>query len=624
MKTILFSLALIMMPLVGDEIEIIESIPLDDMSDIHLDPVSPSTTQANMTSIPIDVPPREVSPLVVQPQSIAPEPEKWVNTLGGIHDSVVTKKSYLKGILAGQQYGEYAIAQLVSANLVKKFYRKDGYKTVWISSGFDINPNLFEMVEMIRGAENEGLKSETYHFSEITAILEQIKNDTGFSDKERTLAVTQVDVLLTDAFLTMAKDLREGEMNFSKFRQILNKKSAEDDINYKWDAPNRSINYVSLLRKVSASGGLENTLLALSNNNELYMQLKEAYKRYVDIVAQGGWQKIPKGEQLRKGVISKRRVPLLAHRLYMSGDLDFYDPNITIVTQEMKDAIKHFQKRMGIWPSGAVTESTRNTMNVSAQRRLDKIKLNLERMRWEKEPFGLEYVLINIPDFKMRFYKDGGKDVEMRVVVGKKSNPTPIFNSTLSYMVLNPTWSVPKSIVLDEMLPRIQEDPEYLAAHKFKLYQGWKSGREEIDAFSVDWWQYDEESHLPYSFVRQPGPGNPLGLVKFMFPNKYAVYMHDTPDKKLFKNSRRAYSHGCIRLHKPQELLSYLCDNFTDSSFETVERMQNSGKTQSVRLRHGVPVHVRYYTAWMEDDGAVNFRNDIYGYDGIQYNLLRN
>ncbi len=612
------------MPLLADEIEIIESIPLDDMSDIHLAPVSSSGAQAYATTIPIDVPPSEVSPIIIQSQSAITEPEKWVNSLGGMHDSEVTKKSYLKGILAGQQYGEYAIAQLVSANMVKKFYRKGNYKTVWITSGFDISPNLFEMVEMIRGAENEGLNSETYHFSEISAILDQIKNDVDLSDKERSLAVTQVDVLLTDAFLTMAKDLREGEIDFKKFRQILNKKSAKDDVNYKWENPNRSINYVSLLKKVSRSGGLESTLMALPSNNELYKQLKEGYRRYLDIVAQGGWKKIPKGEQLRKGIISKRRVPLLAQRLYMSGDLASYDPNITIVKQEMKDAIKHFQKRMGIWPSGAVTETTRNTMNVSAQRRLEKIKLNLERMRWEREPFGLEYVYINIPDFKMRFYKDGGKDIEMRVVVGKKTNPTPIFNSTLSYMVLNPTWSVPKSIVQDEMLPRIQEDPEYLAAHKFKLYQGWKSGREEIDPFSVDWWQYDEESNLPYSFVRQPGPGNPLGLVKFMFPNKYAVYMHDTPDKRLFKNSRRAYSHGCIRLHKPQELLSYLCDNFTNSSFTTVERMQDSGKTQSVKLNRTVPVHVRYYTAWMEDDGSVNFRNDIYGYDQIQYNLLRN
>ena len=618
MKKTLFSLSLVLIPLLGDNLEIIDSIPLDDISDIHLNPVS-EPTQLVVTPAPAGEVP---SVVLVEPDFDRGDEDALVQGLSGMHDNVVTKKSYLKGILSGQQYDNYALADLESGGLVKQFYRKNQYRTIWISSGFDISPNLFELLDMIRNAENEGLESGHYHQAEIEAILNQIKEGVAFTDKERNLALTEIDVLLTDAFLTMAKDLREGKIDFDAFRRLLNKRATKNDINYKWDKPSRTIDYVGLLNKVSKEGNLARSLKQIQTDNELFLQLKRSYARYQNIVAEGGWKKIPGGEQLRKGIISKKRVPLLANRLYMTGDLASYNPNVTVVTQEMKDAIKHFQRRMGIWPSGAVTKTTRAAMNVSAERRLEKIKLNLERMRWEESAFGLDYVYINIPDFKMRFYKDGGKDIEMRVVVGKPDHPTPIFDSVFSYVVLNPTWTVPKSIVKDEMLPRIQEDPDYLNSKKFKVYNSWERDRTPIDPFSVDWWQYDEESTIPYSFVRESGPGNPLGVVKFMFPNKYAVYMHDTPDKRLFKNSRRAYSHGCIRLHKPKELLSYVSDYFMDMPPEEVKRLQKSGETRSVKLNRKIPVHVRYYTAWADDDGAVSFRSDIYGYDQMQYNLL--
>jgi len=209
-----------------------------------------------------------------------------------------------------------------------------------------------------------------------------------------------------------------------------------------------------------------------------YQALNNELTRLRRVQEQGGWKKIPKGKKLRLGSISKIRVPLMAERLYITEDLNFFDPDITIVTEEMKEALKHYQKRMGIWPSGVLTATTRNALNVSVEKRLKKIKLNLERMRWENREFGNEYIYINIPDFKMQFMKDGMQALAMRVVVGRTSNPTPIFDSVLSYMVLNPTWAVPNSIVKKEMLPRIQEDPDYLVTRKFKLYRGWKDDKE--------------------------------------------------------------------------------------------------------------------------------------------------
>ncbi len=603
MKNILFSTLLMTVTLFADaELEIVESIPLDDMRDIQSEYIVKEPTEA-----------------------VDNKPATWVNGLGAMHEKVESKRSYLKGILNGLEYGKYAPADLKEARAVKELYAKRHYNTFWITSDFDISANLFEMVDAIEKSGEEGLEQSKYHLSSIVGILDDLKNDVDLSHRDRNVAVAQVDVLLSDAFLTMAKDLREGELDYRKFNNILRAKSEKEEINYNWENPSRDMNYIAFLERVSESGNLERELLGLSTSNKLYFQMKEAYKLYKNIAIQGGWKKIPRGKQLRLGNISKKRVPLMAERLYLTGDLNYFDPDITVLTQEMKDALKHYQRRMAIWPSGVLTDITRNALNVSVEKRLKKIKLNLERMRWESKTFGSAYVYINIPDFKMRFVKDGLTEIEMRVVVGKKKNPTPIFTSTFSYMVLNPTWAVPSSIVKKEMLPRIQEDPDYLATRQFKLYK-WmsKNKKEEIDGFDIDWWQYDENSHLPYTFVRQAGKGNPLGNVKFMFPNKYAVYMHDTPQKALFKNSKRAYSHGCIRLHKPQALLEYMSDNYTQTPYESVQRMLKSGKSQSLSLDYGIPVYIRYYTAWADRDGGVNFRGDIYGYDKIQYKLLEN
>ncbi len=604
MKKILFSTLLITVSLFA-ELEIVDSIPLDDMSAI----------QSEYVVLKPDEELRDTDK----------KPEDWVNSLGAIHEKVESKRSYLKGILSGLEYGKYAPVDLKSSALVRKFYAKRHHNTFWITSDFDINENLFAMVNVIEKAGDEGLDQNKYHLSEIVGILDELKNDTELSHRDRNVAIAQVDVLLSDAFLTMAKDLREGEIDYKKFNAILRKKSEKEEVNYNWENPARGMNYVAFLESVGEDTNLEKALLGLVTPNELYTQMREAYKQYKNIALQGGWKKIPRGKQLRLGNISKKRVPLMAERLYLTGDLSYFDPDITVVTQEMKDALKHYQKRMGIWPSGVLTDITRNALNVSVEKRLKKIKLNLERMRWEGKAFGSEYVYVNIPDFKMKFIKDGLTEIEMRVVVGKKKNPTPIFDSTFSYMVLNPTWAVPSSIVKKEMLPRIQEDPDYLATRQFKLYK-WmgKNKKEEIDGFDIDWWQYDENSRLPYTFVRQAGKGNPLGNVKFMFPNKYAVYMHDTPQKALFKNSKRAYSHGCIRLHKPQKLLEYMSNNYTATPYTSVQKMLKSGKSQSLTLDYGIPVYIRYYTAWATIESGVNFRGDIYGYDKMQYKLLEN
>ena len=355
--------------------------------------------------------------------------------------------------------------------------------------------------------------------------------------------------------------------------------------------------------------------------NRIYSDLLDAWERYRIIVSDGGFVQVP-NVTLRLGSRG-RAVRKLAHRLFQSDDLDFYDEEYTVFDKPLKEALKHFQKRNGLRVTGVLDRITRRSLNIPAHKRLELIKLNLEHARWEKDAMDCSYVFVNIPAFMMYFKEEDKTLLKMRAVVGKKKNPTPIFQSYMSYVVLNPTWSVPQSIVKKEMLARLKEDPDYLAARNFKAYNGWSKNRKEIDPFEIDWNQYDEESDLPFNFVKQPGKGNPLGKVKFMFPNKYAVYMHDTNEKRLFKRSVRAYSHGCIRLQQPQKMLAFVAKNYMDQPYEKIKKMLKTSENASLHLQERIPVYIRYYTVWADEDG-VNFRSDIYGYDKIMARLIRN
>ncbi len=553
--------------------------------------------------------------------SVEPHSQGWVKDMGQ-EGHVIAIKSYLKGLLSGLNYQGVGISGLKSRALTKRFYAQRDYRTFWISTDYAINPNIFQMMDAIKSAPNEGLSSEKYHLNELTTILDSIKSSQSISTNDRNLNIAQLDIYLTDAFLTMAKDLYEGEIDMDRFHELLKQREAESDIHYSWDLPLKHKNYISLLNRMQGDSALQERLFGLSNSNNMLDTLKTAYSRYNDIRLQGGWPTIPRGVTLRLGSVDKRRIPLLAKRLYLSGDFDQFDFKGSKMTRPLYEALKHFQRRMGMWDSGKLNERTRRELNVPVEDRLKTIALNISRLRNEVADFGSEYIIVNIPDFRMNFVRDNENVIGMRVVVGRRKNPTPIFSARMKYFEVNPYWTVPDSIVKKEMLHRIQEDPDYLASRRFKMYRTWKNHATPVDPFDVDWWKYDDASRLPFHFVKEPGKGNPLGFVKFMFPNSHAVYMHDTDEHRLFKSPVRAYSHGCIRLQKPQKLLEFITQNYTDESLDQIEKLKQSKKNHSIRLNQSIPVHIRYFTAWANDDGGVSFRKDIYGYDKMQIPLM--
>ena len=614
-------LSLLVAKVVFAEVDIVESIPLSENDLRQLSTTTISQKELSEES------PNSAQDIVEVDEESSDKPDNsvkksgnWVDGIGNV-SSTLTIKSYLKGLLSGLEYNSQNIKDLKSKSLVEKFYKNRDFGTFWISTDYSINPNIFEMLALIKDASSYGLNRNKYHYDDLNSILEIIKNSDSLDENQRNFNIAIFDIYMSDAFLTMAKDLYEGEIDMRKFKDILSNKSQQSDIHYVWDLPTKSMNYLSFLKSLKDSSDMQSRLLSLSNSNNTLNSLIQAYKRYSDIVAMGGWQSIPKGKLIRVGTTDKR-VPLLAKRLYLSGD--FYDPDYqgTKMTKEISNALKHFQDRMGIWDSGNLNRRTRLALNVSAKERLRTIAINISRLRSEVKDFGDEYIIVNIPDFRMSFVKSGGDVLGMRVVVGRKRNPTPIFSSSMKYFEINPYWTVPSSIVKKEMLHRIQEDPDYLTSRGFKMYRSWKNGQKAADPFNVDWWQYSDDSNIPYHFVKEPGKGNPLGFVKFMFPNSHAVYMHDTDEKRFFKSPVRAYSHGCIRLQRPQELLEYITTNYTNQSLDEIEKLKDSKKNHSIRLNRYIPVHIRYFTAWANEDGGVSFRDDIYGYDKIAKDLL--
>jgi murein L,D-transpeptidase YcbB/YkuD len=544
----------------------------------------------------------------------------WTESLGELQKSDSVKKSYLVGMLTQQSYGIYKVDKINSKNDILELYEKNGNRLYWFDESKILSSDISNMIEAIKQAGTEGLDPERYSLQEIEFLYKKMSNGVLFDDRDYNLAATKLDILLSDAFLTLTKDLTQSQIDVKKFANILYQKSEEEGINYRWENRVPNYNFLALLEEAKSNGNFSETIYALAPNNTIYNNLKDVYQRYKTIQNQGGFVKIPKSRTLKLGMVSNI-VPKLRSRLMQSEDLEYSDGGKKF-DKALQNALKRFQKRVGLWASGVLNSTTRTALNVSVEKRLSKIKLNLERARLEKDDLSGRYIIANIPEFMMRFLDGSQELLKIRIVVGKPKNPTPIFQAKMSYVVLNPRWSVPNSIVAKEMLTKIQENPYYLEERNYKMYDSWKKDRKAVDSFDVDWFQYDEESKIPFNIVQEPGGGNPLGNVKFMFPNNHAVYMHDTTQKKLFKKSVRAFSHGCIRLQEPQKLLEFISSDYLGDSYESIKEKLKTGENQSLSLNDKIPVYIRYYTAFVDEFGSVHFGKDIYGYDKIAQKLL--
>jgi len=463
------------------------------------------------------------------------------------------------------------------------FYSRRAFRAAW-SNEHGPNRLADDLVDAIGRADLDGLDPEDYHLTRIRQLLDAVRDDAANgrpSDLER---VADLDVLLSDAFLLFGSHLLSGRVDPETLHPL-------------WDANRRGADLATALDEALASRKIARALRRLAPTDDGYQRLREALVRERILAHLGGWPSLPSGP------VSPE---LLQTRLELEGDWN------TGGGDSLSVALRRFQQRHGLETTGIVDSETRAELNVPAQTRVDQLRLNLERWRWLPQDLGHRRIMVNIAAQELQVIEDDEVVLWMRVVVGREYKRTPVFSDTVRYIVLNPNWHVPTSIAAEELIPRIRKDSTYLERFGMRLLTAGPDAQE-VDPRTVDWSGVSADS-FPYRLRQEPGRLNALGRMKFMFPNRYDIYLHDTPSRSLFSSAQRDFSHGCIRIEKPVELAVYLMKK-SKWNRDDIERALDEGTERTIYLPRPVSVHLLYWTAWADEDGTIQFRADINGVD---------
>jgi murein L,D-transpeptidase YcbB/YkuD len=391
---------------------------------------------------------------------------------------------------------------------------------------------------------------------------------------------------------TIVKIELELSKRFVRYSLDTYKDADIDDRSFETFVPIKKVSALALADSILARKNKDNTQYAASNS--YYNGLKEQLAKFVAIQKKGGWDTVSFLSKT-KYAPGKSFPEILSYkkRLNASGELAAIDTT-DIFTPELETAIKDYQTANGITPDGKITTPLVKSLNISAMKRVEQILVNMERMRWMPTKKEGKLILVNIPEFTLHVTEGDNHVIHMPVVVGKEGHTTTMFSDDLELIVFSPYWNIPPSIVKNEILPSISKNKNYLKENNMEVVSG---------------------GNIPE--VRQlPGPKNSLGLVKFLFPNSFNIYFHDTPAKSLFEKDNRAASHGCIRLADPVKMANYLLQDSPEWTPEKIDAAMHAGVEKTVKLKHSVPVIITYYTAWVDENKKMNFREDIYGNDG--------
>ncbi|MDH5298223.1 MAG: L,D-transpeptidase family protein, partial [Desulfobulbaceae bacterium] len=435
-----------------------------------------------------------------------------------------TQEAVRQRLEAAGQPGALTICHecLYDRAAVQEFYLSRLFQPAWSEEGRP-TPLAAELASAIRAAEAEGLMPEHYHLKHITALLSALDR------QPKAEAAADLDLLLTDAFLVLGSHFLSGRIN-------------PTTIDPEWLAKRREGDLPATLRKALASNDITATLQTLLPQQQGYAALHRALARYRQLVAKGGWPTVPTGPKLEPGARGPR-VAALRGRLAAEGDLAATAAAGDCFDDILGDAVRHFQARHGLDNDGVVGAATLAALNVPSSQRARQLVLNLERWRWLPPDLGQRHILINIAAFQLAFMEGETPTLAMRVVVGKPYRRTPVFSGTVTYLVLNPAWEVPSSIAAKDILPEIRKDRHYIQRLGFRVFQGWGAEARAINPATANR-QASRAGTFPYRLRQEPGPLNALGRVKFMFPNPYNVYLHDTPARDLFQKEKRTFSSG--------------------------------------------------------------------------------
>jgi len=478
--------------------------------------------------------------------------------------------------------------RIASRKLIPEFYEKRGYLPAWTRPG-----QLEALLAAVEASRTHGLDPTDYHVAALRRLA-------GARAVDSADAVADRDLLCTDALVRLAYHLHFGKAN---------PRELYPDWSFTRSLGN--IEPVQALEALVAAKDIMQAVERYAPRLPQYRQLQAALARYRAIEIMGGWPELPRGPKLEVGT-EDPRVEVLRKRLIASGDLKVVEaPKPTQFDAVLDAAVRRFQARHGLEVDGVVGRQTREALNIPVTQRIDAIRANLERLRWVAHDLAGDYLLVDIAGFSARLYLDERLAWSSRAVVGRPFRKTPVFRATMEEVVFNPTWTVPPTILKEDVLPKLAVDPGYLAEHAMQVVDA--EGRP-VDPAAIEWRRYPKEG-FPYQIVQAPGGENPLGRLKFLLPNPYSVYLHDTPTTNLFDQPARAFSSGCIRLQAPLALAVLLLDDAEHWDAPGIETGIATGKTRVLRVRRQVPVLVLYFTAEADADGTVHFRRDLYGRD---------
>ncbi len=487
-------------------------------------------------------------------------------------------------------------------NTLTKLYKLNNNQPFWSGSG---KADMFDTLLDLLDDPYFNYKHKLFNKKTINRLMEQFGSDiqpAGIKEK--------LDVALTDGFLRLLYFVRAGDVDWHLVRRKMASLKAKQDVRAKWEIRPRGMPSAAKIFAALNSGKIYPLIDAQIPQVHKYKALIKMLERYRKMP---DFKKIPYGKMLKPHSFDDR-IRLIKKRLHFFGDFPGNDTG-SGWSDSLTKAVRSFKQRLNLAKGDYIDNKVILYLNKPKSFYIQKIITSLDILKLYPRSFESEYVEVNVPDYHMRYYKGGKMIFKSPLVVGRIDRPTPIFDDRIEYMVLNPTWTITDNLVRRDLIPVLRDNPNYLKEHNIHVFQGGKE-------VPLDFARLAKAAHggaVPYRFVQFPGVKNALGKVKFMFPNKYSVYLHDTDNHSLFKYRYRVFSSGCMRVGKPFELMDILLSHTKGSYSKTkIDQIFASNKPTTIKLSPPIPVHIIYQTAYHED-GKDYFLYDIYMYEQMIY-----
>jgi L,D-transpeptidase YcbB len=475
-----------------------------------------------------------------------------------------------------------------------ELYADRDMRPLWID-GSGPGMKAFLIASMLIDSFDEGLDPADYHAESISRLWNS--NDSS--------ELALLDVLLTHGLSSYAADMASGRSEPCKLDPLLFASARQTEEN----------NPLQKILEAYHAEDLQAYLDDLKPTHSAYRLLRDALSEYRAIAEQGGWPTIPDGPTIRPGA-EDARLPVIRRRLAVTNDYAGTDLLSPGYDAELIDAVQFFQRRHNLEIDGIIGRNTLAAMNVPVEERISQILINMERWRWQPHRLDDRRVYVNIAGFYLHAMNREKVELAMPVIVGEVYHKTPVFSDRIRYIEFNPFWNIPDSIARIEILPELIKNPAYLEENNIRFFEGWAENAPELDAFAIDWRKIGRGVNR-FRFRQDPGPDNALGKVKFVFPNRFNVYLHDTPAHELFKHDDRAFSHGCIRVSQPLAFAHYLlAQDDRGWDMERINSILDEEERTIVILKNPVPIHILYRTVIVDPDSkTISFFKDVYGRD---------